>query len=60
MRWHHPTHGLIMPDRFIEIAEETGTILPIGRWVLRRACLEAVEWLADGRVPPETFVSVYR
>ena len=58
VRWHHPTHGLIMPDRFIEIAEETGTILPIGRWVLRRACLEASEWLADGHVPPETFVSV--
>ncbi len=58
VRWHHPTHGLIMPDRFIEIAEETGTILPIGRWVLRRACLEASEWLNDGRVPPETFVSV--
>ncbi len=58
VRWHHPTHGLIMPDRFIEIAEETGTILPIGRWVLRRACLEASEWLAQGRVPPETFVSV--
>ena len=58
VRWHHPTHGLIMPDRFIEIAEETGTILPIGRWVLRHACLAAAEWHADGHVPPESFVSV--
>jgi diguanylate cyclase (GGDEF)-like protein len=58
VRWHHPTHGLIMPDRFIEIAEETGTILPIGRWVLRHACLEAADWLANGHVPPETWVSV--
>ncbi len=58
VRWHHPQHGLIMPDRFIEIAEETGTILPIGRWVLRMACTEGARWLAEGNVPPETFVSV--
>ena len=47
-----------MPDRFIEIAEETGTILPIGRWVLREACREAARWLDDGRVPAATFISV--
>ena len=58
VRWFHPVHGEIMPDRFIEIAEETGSILPIGRWVLRQACGEAARWLEDGSVPAETFISV--
>ncbi len=58
VRWSHPGHGTIMPDQFIEIAEETGAILPIGHWVLREACREAAAWLGDGRVPAETFVSV--
>ena len=58
VRWSHPTHGLIMPDRFIEIAEETGSILPIGRWVLRAACLEAARWIEEELVPAGTFVSV--
>jgi diguanylate cyclase (GGDEF)-like protein len=58
VRWFHPEHGEIMPDRFIEIAEETGSILPIGRWVLRQACTEAARWLEQGTVPPTTFISV--
>jgi diguanylate cyclase (GGDEF)-like protein len=58
VRWSHPVHGLIMPDRFIEIAEETGTILPIGRWVLREACRQAAGWIEQGMVPADTFVSV--
>jgi EAL domain-containing protein (putative c-di-GMP-specific phosphodiesterase class I) len=44
LRWHHPTLGVITPDRFIPIIEENGTIVPIGRWVLRRACLTAARW----------------
>ncbi len=58
VRWSHPGHGLIMPDRFIELAEETGAILPIGHWVLRQACREGADWLSGGQVAPETFVSV--
>jgi diguanylate cyclase (GGDEF)-like protein len=58
VRWFHPEHGEILPDRFIEIAEETGSILPIGRWVLRQACGDAARWLEQGSVPPGTFISV--
>jgi len=44
LRWHHPVRGLIPPDEFIPIAEDTGLIESIGAWVLGRACADAVRW----------------
>ena len=44
VRWHHPTRGRVMPGAFIGVAEETGLIGPLGRWVLQRACIEAMRW----------------
>ncbi len=47
IRWQHPVCGLIMPDAFIEAAEQCGLIVPIGRHVLHRACEEAMSWPDD-------------
>jgi diguanylate cyclase (GGDEF)-like protein len=44
IRWHHPERGIVSPLDFIAVAEETGLIVPIGDWVLRQACAEAVTW----------------
>lgn len=44
LRWHHPFRGSISPAQFIPLAEEIGLIVPIGEWVLRRACLDAATW----------------
>ena len=52
IRWHHPVHGKIAPGHFISVAEDTGLIVPLGEWVLRRACRDAVNW------PAPLFVSV--
>ena len=44
LRWNHPSRGLIMPEQFIPIAERTGEILPIGRWVIEQACRTVAGW----------------
>jgi diguanylate cyclase (GGDEF)-like protein/PAS domain S-box-containing protein len=47
VRWNHPERGLIGPDDFIPVAEEIGLIVPIGDWVLKQACRDAVNWPGD-------------
>ena len=58
LRWSHPVEGLLAPDRFLPIAEQTRMIVPISRWVIRRACELGGEWRRH--VPPDTsfYVSV--
>jgi len=47
VRWNHPLRGITLPADFIPLAEETGLIVPIGDWVLRKACMDAVSWSQD-------------
>ena len=48
VRWEHPEHGLLAPAEFLPLAEETGMIVPLGRWVLQEACAQAARWQANG------------
>ena len=58
LRWRHPEHGLISPDKFIPVAEETGLILPIGLWALHEACRQMFEWQEQFPQARPLFISV--
>jgi EAL domain-containing protein (putative c-di-GMP-specific phosphodiesterase class I) len=58
LRWNHPTRGLIQPVEFIPLAEESGLIVPLGRWVLNEACREAQRWSAACGRPIEISVNL--
>ena len=58
VRWQHPDRGLVSPMEFISVAEETGLIIPIDRWVLREACRQMREWQARFPADPPLTISV--
>ena len=58
LRWRHPDLGVVPPNNFIPIAEETGLIVPLGEWVLAEACRQAVRWQQEGQPPLRMAVNV--
>jgi diguanylate cyclase (GGDEF)-like protein/excisionase family DNA binding protein len=50
VRWRHPTQGIVLPGAFISVAEESGLIVPLGRWVLGEACRQLARWTADAGI----------
>ncbi|MGW0460296.1 putative bifunctional diguanylate cyclase/phosphodiesterase [Streptomyces tendae] len=58
IRWNHPQFGVLAPNRFIALAEEDGSIVPLGRWILRTACHQARRWQLAHPDEPPIFVSV--
>ena len=58
VRWKHPVRGLLAPIEFIPIAESTGLIVPLGRWMLHEACCTTAEWKAAGLADDSFYVSV--
>ena len=58
MRWQHPRHGMLMPDTFIQIAEDCDLLVPIGRWALDQACRDAAGWKTNVGAPVRVAVNV--
>jgi len=58
VRWNHPQRGLVMPGEFLPVAEETGLIVPLGRWILREACRQMAEWQRNHPQDPALTISV--
>jgi len=60
IRWNHPERGMLLPGEFLPLAEETGLILPLGNWILRRACEKAREWDRQGCPPVRIAINLSR
>ncbi|MBN1237895.1 MAG: EAL domain-containing protein [Gammaproteobacteria bacterium] len=58
LRWEHPERGSVKPDEFVSVAEETGYIVPLGRWVLERVCRQIREWEEEGLDVPRIAVNI--
>ncbi|MFJ7914851.1 MULTISPECIES: EAL domain-containing protein [unclassified Lysinibacillus] len=58
VRWRHPTRGFVSPELFIPIAEESGLIIPLGKWILEMACTQAKTWKEQGLPPMKVAVNV--
>lgn len=58
IRWHHPERGLVSPGDFISLAEQTGQIVPLGRWILRRACQDMIAYNANRERPIPVAVNI--
>ena len=58
LRWRHGTLGLVPPDQFIALLEETGLIISVGEWVLKTACQHWVQWISEKRIPGDAILSV--
>ena len=58
LRWRHPRYGVLAPEAFLPLADDTGLLVPIGAWVLREACLQGRRWLDAGIKPLSVAVNV--
>src|SRR5271166_3896244 len=58
IRWKHPERGLVQPDKFMTIAEESGFVVPLGRWVLREGCRQVRSWLDAGMPPIRVAINI--
>ena len=58
IRWQHPRRGLLTPNHFLDVAEESGLLVPIGRWVVQRACRQLAEWRDAGLAIPSCSVNL--
>jgi len=58
LRWQNDEHGLILPEEFIPIAEERGTIIPIGEWVLKEACIQYMKWRNEIKLDCKLLINI--
>jgi diguanylate cyclase (GGDEF)-like protein/PAS domain S-box-containing protein len=58
LRWRHPRHGVLAPEAFLPLADDTGLLVPLGRWVLREACIQGRRWVEAGIRPFSVVVNM--